>query len=713
MKMLTRTSSVLAIALAAASTVDAQRLAYPAARTTDQGDVYHGTRVADPYRWLEDTDSPETRAWIEAENAISERYLASIPERARIHDRLTQLWNFARTSTPARRGGRYFFFRNSGLQNQSVLYVADSLRGVPRVVLDPNTLRADGTEALSSSDLTDDGRMLAYGVASGGSDWQEFRVRDVDTGRDLPDRLRWIKFSGMAWTKDGRGFFYARYAEPAGNALTAAVHNQRVFYHVAGQPQERDVLVYERPDQPDFLYYPRVTEDGRYLVLSVSQGSDRRNRLYVMDLGDAMHPRVTGAVTRMLDAFDAGYSVVGNDGPVFYLSTDNAAPRGRLIAVDLRDAAPARWRTIVPEGPDAISSVDRVNGRFVVASLHDVAGQLRVYNADGSRAGEVALPGPGAVGSLSGRNGDRELFFSFASFLQPSTVYRYDFATGRAEPVWPVASGFDASRYVTEQVFYTSRDGTRIPLFITHRRGMALDGNNPTLLYAYGGFNSPVLPSFSSAVAVWLEMGGVYASANLRGGNEYGEAWHQGGMLANKQNVFDDFIGAAEYLVAQKYTQPSRLAIWGISNGGLLVGAVLNQRPDLFGAALPQVGVMDMLRFNRFTIGWAWTSDYGSPDDAAQFRTLFAYSPLHNIRPGTRYPAVLITTGDHDDRVVPGHSFKYAATLQAAQAGDRPVLIRIETRAGHGGGKPTSMQIDEAADRWAFLAKELEMKVEM
>jgi len=352
----------------------------------------------------------------------------------------------------------------------------------------------------------------------------------------------------MAWTRDGRGFFYARYAEPAGNALTAAVHNQRVFYHVAGQPQERDVLVYERPDQPDFLYYPRVTEDGRYLVLSVSQGSDRRNRLYVMDLGDAMHPRVTGTVTRMLDAFDAGYSVVGNDGPVFYLSTDNAAPRGRLIAVDLRDPAPARWRTVVPEGPDAISSVDRVNGRFVVASLHDVAAQLRVYNADGSRAGEVALPGPGAVGGLSGRNEDRELFFSFASFLQPSTVYRYDFATGRAEPVWPVASGFDASRYVTEQVFYTSRDGTRIPLFITHRRGMALDGNNPTLLYAYGGFNSPVLPSFSTAVAVWLEMGGVYASANLRGGNEYGEAWHQGGMLANKQNVFDDFNGAAEYL---------------------------------------------------------------------------------------------------------------------------------------------------------------------
>jgi len=710
MKMLARTSSSLLLAMALShAAAGAQRLAYPAARASDQVDDYHGTRVADPYRWLEDTDAPETRAWIDAENAVTERYLSAIPQRARIRQRLTEVWNYARSFPPTVRGGRYFFFRNTGLQNQSVLYVADSLRGEPRVVLDPNTLRADGTEALSTLEITDDGRLLGYGVASGGSDWQEYRVRDVATGRDLPDRLRWIKFSDIAWTKDGRGFFYSRYAEPAGNALTAAVHDQKVYYHVLGEPQERDVLVYQRADQPDYIYYPQVTEDGRYLVLSVSQGSDRRNRVYVMELGDAAHPRVTGEVARLLDAFDAGYSLVGNDGPVFYFSTDNAAPRGRVVAVDLRDPAPARWRTLIAEGPDAIAAVRRVNGRFVVSTLHDVAAKLRVYNADGSPAGEVALPGPGAVGSLSGRVGDRELFFSFASFLQPSTVYRYDFAAGRAEPVWPVSTGFDASRYVTEQVFYTSRDGTRIPMFITHRRGMALDGNNPTLLYAYGGFNSAVLPSFSSAVAVWLEMGGVYASANLRGGNEYGEAWHQGGILAQKQNGFDDFIAAAEFLVARKYTQPSKLAIWGISNGGLLVGAVLNQRPELFGAALPQVGVMDMLRFNRFTIGWAWTSDYGSPGDPAQFRTLYAYSPLHNIRPGTRYPAVLITTGDHDDRVVPGHSFKYAAAMQAAQAGDRPVLIRIETRAGHGGGKPTSMQIDEAADRWAFLVRELGM----
>jgi len=708
MKTLARTLASLALLLAgAALPAPAQRPAYPQARTVEQFDDYHGTRVADPYRWLEDTESAETRAWIEAQNRVTEQYLASIPERAAIHRRLTELWNFPRWSSPTRRGARYFYFRNTGLQNQSVMYVASSPRGAARVLLDPNTLRADGTEALSTTALSDDGTMLAYGVASGGSDWQEFRVREVATGRDLPDRLRWIKFSGMSWTKDGKGFFYSRYAEPAGNALTAAVRNHRVFYHRTGTPQEQDVLVYERPDQPDFIINSSVTEDGRYLVVNLSQGSDRRNRVHVLDLGDPLHPRVQGSIVRLLDAGDASYSVVGNDGPVFYVQTDRDAPRGRLVAVDLRSPAPASWRSIIPQGPDALTGVRRVNGRFVAVYLHDVASQLRMYTTAGAPAGQVRLPGLGTAGGLSGRNADRELFYSYTSFLSPSTVYRYDFASGRSEPVWPVQTGFDASRYETKQVFYTSKDGTRVPMFITHRRGMALDGNHPTLLYAYGGFNLATLPGFSTSVAVWLEMGGVYASANIRGGNEYGEDWHQAGMREHKQNVFDDFIAAGEYLVAQKYTSPAKLAISGASNGGLLVGAVLNQRPDLFGAALPAVGVMDMLRFNRFTIGWAWVSDYGSPADAAQFRTLYAYSPLHNIREGTRYPAVLITTGDHDDRVVPGHSFKYAATLQRAQAGDAPVLIRIETRAGHGAGKPTSMQIDEAADRWAFLVKAL------
>jgi prolyl oligopeptidase len=709
MKTFARAASAVLLA-AAAAPLGAQRLTYPVAHTVDLVDEYPGpggTRVSDPYRWLEDTDSPETRQWIEAENALTERYISAIPERARIRERLAEVWNFPRWGTPLKRGGLYFYSQNSGLQNQSVLYVAPTLHARPRVLLDPNTLRADGTEALSAYAVSDDGRLLGYGVSSGGSDWQEFRVRDVATGRDLPDTLRWIKFSGMTWTKDGKGFFYARYEQPAANALRVAVHNQKVYYHRIGTPQSADALVFQQPEQPDYIYSSGVTEDGRYLVLSVSKGTDRRNGVYVMDLGAPLAPRVQGTVRHVLEPMDASYGVVGNDGPVFYLVTDKDAPRDRLVATNIA-ATPARLRTIVAEGPDAIGGVRRVGGKFVIQTLHDVVSQLRVVNANGVTERRIDLPGIGAVGGLSARNTDRELFYSFASFLAPSTVYRYDVATGRSAPVWPVrASGFDASRYVTEQVFYTSKDGTRVPMFVTHRRDLARDGSNPTLLYAYGGFNSATLPSFSPAVAVWLEMGGVYASANIRGGSEYGEAWHQGGMQTHKQNVFDDFIAAGEYLVAQRWTQPSKLAIQGASNGGLLVGAVLNQRPDLFGAALPAVGVMDMLRFNKFTIGWAWTSDYGSPQDPAMFRTIYAYSPLHNIRPGTRYPATLITTGDHDDRVVPGHSFKYAATLQAAQAGDAPVLIRIETRAGHGAGKPTSMQIDEAADRWAFLVRSL------
>jgi prolyl oligopeptidase len=705
-----RALAAAALALAAAPPAAfAQRLVYPAAHRVDQVDDFHGTRVADPYRWLENSDAPDTRVWINAQNALTNLYLATIPEHDRIRARLTELWNFPRWSTPTRRGDQYFYFRNSGLQNQSVMYVTPSLTDEGRVLLDPNTLRADGTEALSNTSLSEDGKLLGYGVASGGSDWQEFRVRDVATGRDLDDRLRWIKFSGMAWTHDGKGFFYSRYAEPAGNALTAAVRNQKVYYHSVGTPQEQDLLVYERTDQPDFLFGVNVTEDGRYLVISVSQGTDRRNRVHVMDLGDPAHPRVQGTVTRVLDAFDGGYNLVGSDGPLLYFWTDNNAPRGRLVGVDLRDPAPEHWRVVVPEGADPLTDVQRVNGRFVLLTLHDVASRLRVVNGDGSAVGEVTLPGLGTVSSLSGRQSDREVFFSFSSFVTPSSVYRYDVASGSVQPVWTPHTGFDASRYVTEQVFYTSKDGTRVPMFITHRAGMARDGNAPTLLYGYGGFNSPVQPGYSTSVAVWLEMGGVYATANLRGGSEYGEAWHEAGMLANKQNVFDDFIAAAQYLIRERYTSPARLAISGASNGGLLVGAVLNQRPDLFGAALPAVGVMDMLRFHRFTIGWAWTSDYGSPDDPQQFRTLYAYSPLHNIRRGARYPAVLITTGDHDDRVVPGHSFKYAATLQAAQGGTAPVLIRIETRAGHGAGKPTSMQIDEAADRWSFLVRALRM----
>lgn len=688
----------------------AQTVTYPESRRAAQVDVLHGTRVEDPYRWLEDTGAPETRAWIEAQNRVTFGYLEGIPQRERIEERLTQLWNYARWTAPTRRAGRLFFYRNDGLQNQSVLYWQPTADAEPRVLLDPNKLSADGTVALSSTAISPDGRLLAYGVSSGGSDWQEFRVREVDTGRDLPDRIEWVKFSGAAWTHDGKGFFYARYAQPEGNALTEQVRNQKLYYHRLGTPQSSDVLVYERPDEPDFGFGPTVSEDGRYLMVSVWKGTDRRNRLYYADLGDPENPRVNAPLVRLLDDFDAAYGFLGNDGPVFYLQTDLDAPRGRVIAVDTRTPARTAWRTVIPQSADALGSVELAGGRFVASYLSDVASRLRIFGKDGQAVGDVELPGLGSVGSVSGSPDDPEFFYTFTSYLTPTSVYRYDLRGGRGEVMWQPQVAFDASKYVTERVFYNSKDGTRVPLFITRRRDLPRDGNAPTLLYGYGGFNAAITPGFSVPVAVWLEMGGVYAVANIRGGSEYGEEWHRGGMLENKQNVFDDFIAAGEYLVKEGYTRPEKLAVSGGSNGGLLVGAVVNQRPDLFGAALPAVGVMDMLRFHKFTIGWAWTSDYGSPDDPAQFRTLLAYSPLHNLKLGTRYPATLVTTGDHDDRVVPGHSFKYAAALQAAQAGPAPVLIRVETRAGHGAGKPTAMQIEEAADKWAFLVKALDFQ---
>ncbi|HEX5725558.1 MAG TPA: prolyl oligopeptidase family serine peptidase [Longimicrobiaceae bacterium] len=702
-----------AAALAAAAPAAAQPLTYPQTRRAEQVDDYHGTRVADPYRWLEDTDSPETRAWITAQNEITFRYLGGIPQRRAIEERLTRLWNYARTGTPWKRGGRYFFFRNTGLQNQSVLYTQPTLDAEPRVVIDPNTLSADGTVALSNTSISENGRLLAYGVASGGSDWQEFRVREIDSGRELADSLRWIKFSGAAWTHDDRGFFYARYAQPEGNVLTATVRNQKLYYHRVGTPQSADVLVYERPDEPDYGFGSEVSEDGRYLVVNVWTGTDRRNRVYVKDLGSAEAPRLDGEMVRLLDDFDAGYFFIGNDGPVLYFQTDLDAPRGRVIAIDLRTPARSAWRTVIPQSEDALSFTQLIGGHLVGTYLHDATSRVRVFAKDGAHVRDLELPTLGTVGGMSGTADDPEAFYSFTSYLYPTTIFRYDVRTGRSAVHWAPQVAFDPSRYETRQVFYQSKDGTRVPMIITHRKGLQLDGTNPTLLYGYGGFNVSLTPGYSTGNAVWLELGGVYAVPNIRGGAEYGEEWHQAGILERKQNGFDDFIAAAEYLVRERYTSPAKLAIAGGSNGGLLVGAVLNQRPDLFGAALPAVGVMDMLRFHKFTIGWAWTSDYGSADDPQQFRWLHAYSPLHNLRPGTRYPAVLVTTGDHDDRVVPGHSFKYAAALQAAQAGDAPVLIRVETRAGHGAGKPTQMQIEEAADRWAFLVKALGMNPQL
>jgi prolyl oligopeptidase len=694
-----------------ASAPPSARIVYPDTRRADQVDDYHGTRVADPYRWLEDTDAPETAAWVEAQNRVTFAHLEAIPARERIRARLTELWNYPKYGVPFKEGGRYFIYRNSGLQNQPVLYVHETLADSGRVLLDPNTLSADGTVALSTVSVSEDGKRVAFGVSSGGSDWQEFRVRDVATGRDLVDTLKWVKFSGAAWTHDHAGFFYSRYAEPAGNVLTEANKGHKLYYHRIGTPQSEDVLVWERPDRPEWYVFGQVSDDGRYLVITVNQGTDPRNRLYYVDLRDPLRPDVRGEVTRLLDEGDAQYGYAGNDGPVFYLHTDLEAPRGRVVAVDTRSPARSAWRTVIPQGSDALQGVGMAGDRFVASYLQDAASRIRLFELSGAPAGEVALPTLGAASGFSGDRGDPEAFYSFTSFLYPTTVYRYDFRTGESTVFrQPEIPGFDASRYVTEQVFYASKDGTRVPMFVTRRRDLARDGDNPTLLYGYGGFNVNVTPAFSVSNLAWLEMGGIYAVANLRGGNEYGEEWHQAGMLERKQNVFDDFIAAAEHLVAQRYTSPERLAVAGGSNGGLLVGAVMNQRPELFGAALPAVGVMDMLRYHRFTVGWGWVPEYGSADDPAMFPTLYAYSPLHNLKPGTCYPATLVTTADHDDRVVPGHSFKYAAALQAAQGCGNPVMIRVETRAGHGAGKPTAKQIEEAADRWAFLVDALDVE---
>jgi len=689
----------------------AQTLQYPAARKSDVVDDYHGTRVPDPYRWLEDPDSPESRAWIEAQNRLTAAYLAEIPARATIRQRLTKLWNYPKYGAPFRKAGRYFFLKNDGLQNQSVLYKQASLEATPETLLDPNILSEDGTVALSTLAVSDNGRLLAYGTAASGSDWEEFRVRDVVTARDLPDHLKWIKFSGASWTKDGAGFFYSRYPEPTDKALTDVNRFQRLYYHRLGTDQAQDVLVYERPDQPDWGMNAEVTDDGRYAVLTVWLGTDRRNRVYFRDLKDPRHPQITGEVVRLLDDFDASYAFVGNDGPVFYFLTDLDAPRKRVIAIDTRHPERGRWRELIPQGQDVLEGVQIIHDTFVANYMHDASSRLRLFALDGRMLKDLELPTLGSIGSISGERKDDEMFYAFTSFLYPTTIFRYDFKSGATSVFKAPTIDFDPSRYETKQVFYTSKDGTRVPMFITYKKGLTLDGSNPTYLYGYGGFNISLTPSFSVAMLVWLEMGGVYAVPNLRGGGEYGEEWHQGGMHEKKQNVFDDFIAAAEYLIAQGYTSPAKLAIAGGSNGGLLVGAAMTQRPELFGAALPAVGVMDMLRFHKFTIGWAWVTDYGSADSAAQFPYLYKYSPLHNIRAGTRYPATLVTTADHDDRVVPGHSFKFTATLQAAQAGPQPVLIEIETKAGHGAGKPTSKVIEEQADRIAFLVRNLGMTI--
>jgi len=684
---------------------------YPKAKKVEQVDDYHGTKVADPYRGLEDPDTPESKAWIEAENKITFPFLESIPQRKAIQGRLTEAWNYERYGVPFKRGGRYFFTKNDGLQNQSPLYTAKSLTEEPKMLLDPNKLSEDGTVSLAGYDITENGRFMAYGLAASGSDWNEWKVRDVETGKDLDDLVKWVKFSGASWTHDGKGFFYSRYDEPKeaneSGKLKALNYFQKLFYHRLGTPQAEDQLIYERKDQKEWGFGGSVSDDGRYLMISVWKGTERKNLIFYKDLQAPNAP-----VVELIKEFEAEFEFIDNDGPVFWFKTDLDAPRGRVIAIDTSKSDRANWKELIPQSADTLQGVSSVGNKFVAAYLKDVVSLAKVFELDGKFTREVALPTIGTAGGFGGRRKDAETYYFFTSFLYPTTIYRYDVASGESTVLRRPNVDVKPELFETKQVFYNSKDGTRIPMFITHRKGIKLDGQNATLLYGYGGFNASMTPGFSVSNAVWLEMGGVYAMANIRGGGEYGKEWHDAGKKLKKQNCFDDFIAAAEWLIANKYTSTPKLAIAGGSNGGLLVGACITQRPELFGAALPAVGVMDMLRFDKFTIGWAWTSDYGSSSNPEEFKALQAYSPVHNLKPGTSYPATLITTADHDDRVWPGHSFKFAAALQEANSGSNPVMIRIETKAGHGAGKPTSKQIEEAADRWAFLVRALNMSVD-
>ena len=703
------TITIIALIALLNISVMAQKIDYPTAKKVDQTDDYHGTKIADPYRWLENPDAPQSREWIEAQNKLTFGFLAQIPERQQLKERLTKLWNYEKYSAPFKESKRYFYYKNDGLQNQNVLYTTDSLESAPRVLLDPNMLSQNGTVALSGTAISEDGKLLAYSLSSAGSDWQEWKVRDVLTGKDLDDHLKWSKFSGAAWTPDNKGFYYSRYDEPNEKTkLEDANYFQKLYYHRIGTKQSADALIYERKDQKEWGFGGAVSEDGRYLIINVWRGTDPKNLLFYQDL-----KAKNSKVVELIKDFEASYTFIGNDGAVFYFRTDLKASRGKIIAIDTNKPERKNWKEIIAESAETIdgeSGVSFVNNQFIVPYLKDARSQIKIFEVGGKLVREVELPGIGTASGFAGKRKDKETFYAFTGFTAPTTIYRYDLTTGKSAIFRAPKVDFNPNDYETKQIFYASKDGTKVPMFITHKKGLKLDGKNPTYLYGYGGFNVSLTPAFSISNLVWMEMGGVFAQPNLRGGGEYGEDWHQAGMKLKKQNVFDDFIAAAQWLIANKYTSTPKLAIGGGSNGGLLVGACLTQRPDLFGAALPAVGVMDMLRFQKFTIGWAWTSDYGSSENAEDFKALFAYSPLHNIKPGTAYPPTMVTTADHDDRVVPAHSFKFAATMQAAQAGANPILIRIETDAGHGAGKPTTKVIEEVADRWGFLVKVLQIK---
>ena len=683
-------------------TVDVPAFNYPDAPRGDVVDDYFGTQVADPYRWLEDPDSPETRQWIDAENILTRSWLDAVPTHQQIHDRLEDLWNFERFSIPYKKGGRYFYEKNDGLQDQAVLYTVASLDDEPKLLLDPNTFSEDGTIALANYAVSESGRYLAFATSDGGSDWNTWSVMDVDSGERLADELKWIKFSGVSWSQDEQGFYYSRYPAPE-NPLEQVNHNNTLYYHRLGDDQQHDLLVYERPDEPEWSFSPAVTDDGQYLVIHVSLGTEQKNRLYYKDLG------TDAPVVKLLDDYDASYWFLGNQDDHFWFQTNLDAPKGRIIAIDLDNPERDAWTEVVPEQDDALESASLAGEHLLLTYLHDARNVVRIHELDGQPTRELELPGIGSTWGFGGRLDDAETFYGFSGFTTPASVYRLDISTGESTLFRQPQVDFNPQDYTTEQVFYQSKDGTRVPMFITRRKDLEPNGDLPVLLYGYGGFNISLTPYFKVANLVWMEMGGVYAVPNIRGGGEYGEEWHLAGTRTHKQNVFDDFIAAGEWLVDSGYTRPERLAIRGGSNGGLLIGACLQQRPDLFAAAIPAVGVMDMLRYHLFTIGWAWASDYGTSEEEDMFPVLHSYSPVHNASPAS-YPATLITTADHDDRVVPAHSFKFAAAMQAAQTGPAPILIRIETRAGHSRGKPTSMRIDEATDEWAFLVRALEME---
>ena len=699
--------TIVASVLVLISQSTARAAEYPATPRVDHVDNYHGTTVADPYRWLEADvrESEEVAEWVQAQSDFAREYLDGIPTRETFTRRLTELYDYERFSTPSRKGGRFFYFKNDGLQDQALLYVADGPKAEGRVLLDPNTWSDDGTVALSTYSVSEDGKLIAYAKSESGSDWKTIHVVDIETGTVLEDRLEWVRFGGIDWEHDNLGFYYARYPEPEeGEQYQSVALNQKIYHHRLGTGQGDDQLVYERPDEPEWTFGVTVTDNGRWLVLSISDGTDPQNQVWVRDLKID-----DGAWLPIVDNFDHEFAYLANDGDTLFFLTDQDAPQKRIVATDASQrGAPAE---VVPQRAATLVDADLVGGRLIAQYLKDVHTEVEMFELDGTPAGSVDLPGIGSANGFHGRRHHEETYFSFTNAVTPTSIYRVDVATGKTEVLRRPKIGFDTSKYTVEQVFYPSKDGTKIPMTIAYRKDLQKTGENPTLLYAYGGFNISITPYFSVDYAAWMEQGGVVAIANLRGGGEYGEAWHQAGKEGNKQNVFDDFIAAAEWLVDNKYTSRKRLAIRGGSNGGLLVGAVMTQRPELFGACLPAVGVHDMLRFHKFTAGQFWRSEYGSADEPDEFPYLYAYSPYHNVEPGTVFPPTMVTTADTDDRVVPMHSFKFAAALQHAQSGDAPILLRVEIKAGHGAGTPISKRIEQSADTWAFLAHVFGMEI--